>query len=124
MMRKPMNEGTRRFDALGNDVTETGDVEQARRLLEEHDAMLADLGLNAESTQEEINAARVQRGREFEYEQAKEVIAEYEARAASQQEAEPDPITPEDTREYEEAKATVAAFEAPQPEQQPEPQHA
>jgi hypothetical protein len=112
MMRKPMNEGTRRFDALGNDVTESMDYAAAKAACESHEAMLADLGLNADATQEEINAARAQRGREFEYEQAKEVVAEYEARAAEQQEQAPDPITPEDTKEYEEAKALIASHEA------------
>jgi hypothetical protein len=114
MMRKPMNEGTRRYDALGNDVTETGDIEEARRLVVAHEAMLAELGLDAEATQEEIDAARAAKAKEFEYDQAKEVIAEYEARIAETtgSEPEPDPITPEDTQEYEEAKATVAAYEA------------
>jgi hypothetical protein len=121
MMRKPMNEGLKRYDALGNDVTETGDIEEARRLVVAHEAMLAELGLDAEATQEEIDAARAAKAKEFEYDQAKEVIAEYEARIAETTgaEPEPDPITPEDTQEYEEAKATVAAYDAaaaaPQP---------
>ena len=121
MMRKPMNEGTRRFDALGNDVTETGDYAIAKAAVEAHEAMLSELGLDAEATQAEIDAAKAKKGAEIEYEQAKEVIAEYEARVAETgAEPEPDPITPEDTQEYEEAKAIVAAYDAaaaaPQPE--------
>jgi fatty acid/phospholipid biosynthesis enzyme len=104
----------RKFDALGNDVTETVDVEEARAVVTRHEEMLADLGLSADATREEIEAARQKRAEEIEYENAKEYIAEYEANksALDEEDPKPEPPTALETREYEDAKAIVAAHEA------------
>jgi hypothetical protein len=116
-------EPDKQFDAEGNDVTVVANVMEAQRVVDDHNAMLGDLGLGPEATQAEINEAKAKKGREIEYEHAQEVIAEHERRVGEQGEPEPEPITLEDTRKYEEAKAIVAAHEAlaqaPTAEQQP-----
>src|SRR4029077_7313059 len=77
-MRPWTNTLARKFDALGNDVTETGDFLEAKRVVEEREKLLSDLGLTEEATQAEIDAARAKHDAEIRYEMAKETIAEFE----------------------------------------------
>lgn len=115
-MRPWTDTPARRFDALGNDVTETGDFLEAKRVVEEREKLLSDLGLNEDSTQAEIDEARLKHAAEMRYEMAKETIAEYEEKhpVESAESTEPVPPTADEIQEYNEAKAEVLAYETAQ----------
>jgi hypothetical protein len=86
MMRDKMGTKLRKYDALGNDVTETGDYQEALRVVAEHEQMLSDLGLTEESTQEEIDARKAEVAAEKKAEAEQQALAEQENNPAPQQE--------------------------------------
>jgi hypothetical protein len=122
---------TKKYDALGNDVTETGDFLEAKRVVEEREKLLSDLGLTEEATQAEIDEAKAKHAAELRYEMAKEIVAEYEEKHAveSGEPEEPEPPTTQETKDYNDAKAEIVAYEAaqeaaaaaPQPDSQANP---
>lgn len=113
-MRPWTNTIPRRYDALGNDVTDSGDYAIAKAQVEAHEKMLEELGLGEDATQAEIDEAKAKKAKEDKYEADKQLVEDYETDFGKPEDEPPDEDpTPEETAAYNKAKADIAAYEAP-----------
>ena len=103
MMRDKMNTQLRKFNETGQDVTDTGDYKDAKRVIEEHELMTSELGLSADASQEEIDQAK-----------ADKAIAERDEREAEEQRQ-----REEDIRAQEEMESLAGGGQPTTPNTQP-----